>query len=129
MQSTIAKRPLAATDDPAPQVRSSATRVAIGALLGGSSWLALGALLPILPIPARFVFAWLFFTFSAGVAAGAYLTRDLDPLRRVIVLLGFGSAATPVLVDLLGRLHLLATYPYVAATLGGIGLALWGSGS
>lgn len=41
--------------------------------------------------------------------------------------MGFGSAAAPVLIDVLGRLHLLPAFPYVAAALVGAGLATWGN--
>lgn len=100
-------------------------RVAIGVLLGALAWIGLSVLLPFLPEPARFWLAWLLFTFGPGVAVGARLTRNIDPLRRVIVLLGFGAAATPVLIDVLGRLDLLAAFPYIALALLGAGLALW----
>src|SRR5207245_5492621 len=69
----------------------------IGALLGAGVWPALSVLLPFLPVPLRFLLAWCLFTFGPGVAVGGRLTRDLDPLQRVIVLLGIGSAATPIL--------------------------------
>lgn len=94
-------------------------------MLGVCAWLALRIALPLFPVSARFLIAWLVFTFGPGAFAGARLTSDLDPLRRTIVLLGLGSAAAPVLIDLLGRLHLLAAYPYVALALGGVGLSLW----
>src|SRR5439155_1896201 len=67
----------------------------IGALLGAGVWPALSVSLPFLPVPLRFLLVWLLFTFGPGVATGGRLTRDLDPLQRVIVLLGICSAATP----------------------------------
>jgi hypothetical protein len=100
-------------------------RLTAGALLGACAWPVLAASLPFLPIPIRFLLAWFLFTFGPGIAVGGRLTRDLDPLQRVIVLLGIGSAATPVLIDLLGRMNLVAAFPYVAAALGGGGLAVW----
>jgi hypothetical protein len=104
-----------------------AIRLTAGALAGASVWAVCALLLPHLPPVIRFYAAWLLFTFGPGAAAGARLTRDLDPLTRVIVLLAFGSAATPVLVVLLGYAHLLAAYPYVVTALAGVGLALWRS--
>src|SRR5439155_7777184 len=59
------------------------------------------------------------------IAVAGGLTRDLDPLGRVIVALGAGSAATPVLIDVLGRAHLIPAFPYVAAVLASAGLAVW----
>jgi hypothetical protein len=90
-----------------------------------AGWGVLRALLPDLPVAARFWIAWLLFTFGPGAAAGGYLTRDLDPLRRTIVLLGTGSATAPVLIFLLGWGHLLAAFPYVASALAGACLAVW----
>jgi len=95
-----------------------------GALLGACAWPVLGAALPFVPEPIRFLIGWLLFTFGPGIALGGRLTRNLDPLRRVIVVLGVGSAATPVLIDVLGRLHLVPAFPYIAAALAGVGLAL-----
>ena len=92
----------------------------IGALLGAGVWPALSVLLPFLPVPLRFLLAWFLFTLGPGLAVGGRLTRDLDPLQRVIVLLGVGSAATPVLIDLLGRMNFVAAFPYVAAALSGV---------
>ena len=52
-----------------------------------------------------FLLAWFLFTFGPGIAITGPLTRALDPLRRVIVALGVGSAAAPVLINFLGRLR------------------------
>ncbi|PWT79877.1 MAG: hypothetical protein C5B57_13155 [Blastocatellia bacterium] len=95
-----------------------------GAALGAGAWLALHAPLSLLPIWIRFLLGWLLFTLGPGIAVGSRLTRDLDPLRRVIVLLGIGSAAAPVLIHTLGRLNLVSVFPYVAAALVGAGLAI-----
>ena len=65
------------------------------------------------------------FTFGPGVVPAGRLTRDLDPLRRVIVVLGVGSAATPVLIDVLGRLNLIPIFPYVAFAMAGGGAGDW----
>src|SRR5437867_1864783 len=100
-------------------------RLAIGALLGVLGWLIVSRALPFLPFPVAFLLGWLVFTFGPGCALGWRLTRDLEPLSRGIVLLGIGSAATPVLIDLLGRAHLVPIFPYVAAALAGSGLAAW----
>lgn len=106
-----------------------AVRLITGAALGASAWLLARVVLPFLPIPARFILGWLLFTFGPGAAVAGRLTRDIDPWRRVIVLLGVGSAATPVLIVVLGRAHLLPAFPYVAAALAGAGLAGWRLGS
>jgi hypothetical protein len=103
----------------------SSLRPLAGALIGVASWPVCAVLLPWLPSPIRFVIAWLLFTFGPGAAAGAYLTRDHDPLRRVIVLLGLGSAATPVFVVLLGKAGLLSAYPYLVTGMAGAGIAAW----
>ena len=101
------------------------SRAFAGAAVGAAAWPALHAALPFFPEPLRFLIAWSLFTFGPGVAVSRRLTGDLDPLRRAIVVLGIGSAATPVLIDLLGRAHLIATFPYVAVALVGAGVATW----
>jgi hypothetical protein len=108
----------------APRFRPAATRLIVGALLGALVWPLFSAGFPFVPVPVRFLVAWLLFTFGPGTGLAGGLTRDLDPLRRLIVVLGVGSAATPVLLDVLGRLHLVAAFPYIAAALAGSGLAL-----
>jgi hypothetical protein len=72
---------------------------------------------------ALFLLAWFIFTFGPGVAITGRLTRDLDPLRRLIVALGVGSAMAPVLIDLLGRLNLVPAFPYLAVALAIAGLS------
>jgi hypothetical protein len=101
------------------------TRLIAGALIGACAWPVLGAAFPFLPLPLRFLFAWLLFTFGPGIGLAGVLTRDLDPLRRLVVVLGVGSAATPVLIDVLGRAQLVPVFPYIAVALAGGGLALW----
>jgi len=108
-----------------PQSLPIAFRLLAGVSLGACAWPAARAVLPFVPTPLRFLLGWLLFTFGPGVAAGGRLTRDLDWLRRLIVVLGVGSAATPVLIDLLGRMHLVPVFPYLAAALAGGGLAVW----
>jgi len=71
-----------------------------------------------------FLLGWFLFTFGPGIALTGRLTRDTDVLRRVIVALGVGSAAAPLLIDILGRLHLVPAFPYLAIALGGFGLWL-----
>jgi hypothetical protein len=71
-----------------------------------------------------FLGAWFIFTFGPGIAITARLTRELDPLRRLVVALGVGSAAAPVLINLLGRLHLVPAFPVLAIALAGVGLWL-----
>jgi hypothetical protein len=103
----------------------TAMRLAAGAALGAVAWLALSAAFPFLPPSFRFLLAWFVMTFGPGAAIGASLTRGMDPLRRVITLLGLGSAATAVLIDVLGRLGALSAFPYAAAALAGAGLVMW----
>jgi hypothetical protein len=64
-----------------------------------------------------FLLAWLLFTVGPGALAGAWLTRELDPLRRTIVFLAIGSALLPVVVVALGIVHGLGAFPVVAAVL------------
>jgi hypothetical protein len=103
---------------------STIFRVTVGALLGACAWLVFNTTLPLFPIWVRFLLGWFLFTLGPGFAVGSRLTRDLDRLRRVIVLLGIGSAATPVLIDTLGRLNLVPIFPYVTAALVGAGVAV-----
>ena len=100
-------------------------RLVAGVLAGACAWPAVSASLWLLPLPARFLVTWLLFTFGPGMAVAGRLTRDLDPLRRLIVVLGAGSAAAPVLIDVLGRLNLVPAFPYIVAAFTGGGLALW----
>jgi hypothetical protein len=99
-------------------------RLTAAAAAGFASWSALHPLLLILPQPVRFVVAWLLFTLGPGIAVGGSLTRELHPLERLVVLLGIGSAVTPILIEALGRANSLAAFPYVVGALGGAGLAL-----
>src|SRR6266496_4448588 len=100
-------------------------RLITGVLVGAAAWPALHAVLPRVPELIRFLLGWWIFTFGPGIAVSGYLTRDLDPLRRVIVALGVGSAAAAVLIDLLGRAHLVPLFPFAAAAMMGVGLACW----
>jgi hypothetical protein len=104
-------------------------RLIAGVLVGAATWPALHAVMPWLPEPLRFLLGWWLFTFGPGLSLSGRLTRDLDPLRRIIVALGVGSAATAVLIDLLGRAHLVPVFPYAAAALAGGGLAVWSTGT
>jgi hypothetical protein len=107
---------------------SHTSRYVLGAVLGACAWIALGAFLLQLPLSARFVLAWLLFTFGPGAILGVWLTRDLDGATRTIVLLGLGSATTPILVDVLGRFDILAAFPYASMALAGAGVAAWRGG-
>jgi hypothetical protein len=69
-----------------------------------------------------FLFAWFIFTFGPGIAITGRLTRHLDPLRRVVVALGAGTAAAPVLINFLGRLHGVSLFPIVAVALTAAGV-------
>ena len=88
----------------------TAIRLAAGAVLGAGLWPLLGATLPRLPAPACFVLAWMLFTLGPGLVVAGRLTRDLDPIVRLIVSLGAGSAATAAVIDLLGRAHLVPSH-------------------
>ena len=80
-------------------------RLAIGAVLGAISWPVLRAALPVVPEIGRFVLAWLLFTFGPGIViVGRLVTRDLDRLTGILIALGAGSAATPV-IDRRARLR------------------------
>jgi hypothetical protein len=98
---------------------SRASRLAIGGLAGASAWPLVSTAAPWLPEPLRFVLGWLVFTIGPGFVVSAGLARSLDPLARVIVMLAAGSAASPVLIDLLGRVHLIPIFPYAAAASAG----------
>lgn len=103
------------------------TRLMAGLALGAGAWMVVALAIPHLPIPARFFFLFLLFTGGAGAAVTARLTRDLDEWRRVVIALGAGSAVTPVIIDAMGRLHVVSAYPFVATALAGAGLAMWRS--
>lgn len=105
--------------------RATIIRLIVGTILGALAWPAIGVLLPHLPIPFRFVIAWFLFTFGPGVVAAGRLTRSLDSIRRIIVVLGVGSATTALLIDVLGRLNLIPSFPYVTFALAGAGIADW----
>ena len=113
------------TDTMESRFSRAAGRFVAGALIGLCAWAPTSAALPFLPTPVRFLVGWLVFTFGPGVAVAGRLTRALDSLTRVVVVLGVGSAAAPVLVDVLGRLNLVPAFPYVAAALAGGGLMFW----
>lgn len=107
------------------RVPPAALSVTIGAVIGAFSWPALRVVLPVVPEFVRFALAWLLFTFGPGIVLVSRLTRDLDRLTGALIALGAGSAATPVLVDLLGYAGRVELFPYLAAACSGAGLALW----
>ena len=76
----------------------------------------------------RFIAAFLIFTFGPGAACGLWLTRSLDTPRRIVVLLGIGTAAAAVFIDILGRLGWLRAFPYIAVALTLAALAAWRRG-
>ena len=98
---------------------SRASRLAIGGLAGACAWPLVSAAAPWLPEPLRFFVGWLVFTIGPGFVVSAGLAAALDPLTAVIVMLAAGSAASPVLIDLLGRVHLIPIFPYLAAAAAG----------
>jgi hypothetical protein len=99
-----------------------------GAIIGALAWPVIDWLLADLPLPLCFGIAWFLFTFGPGVAVAGWLTRDLDALRRVVIVLGVGSATTAVLIDVLGRLASIAAFPYVSLAMAGGGIAAWRMG-
>ncbi len=103
--------------------------VVLGAFLGVCGWAALRVLLPSLPNLLRFVVTFGLFTCGPGAALASRITRGLDRLVRLIVLIAAGTAAAPVLIDLLGRFNLLPAFPFVAAALAGGALATWRPGA
>ena len=107
------------------RISSVASRLTVGGVIGACVWPVLGAAALWLPEPLRFLLGWFVFTIGPGLVVAGGVSRDLDALRRVIVALAVGSAATPVLIDLLGRAHVVPAFPYVACALAGAGLAAW----
>ena len=93
-------------------------------MAGSLAWLVLHPLLAFLPEPARFLAAWVIFTAGPGLVLGARLTRGIDLLQRTIIQMGLGSAAVPVLVELIGRVGLIQVFPYLACALAGAGLSI-----
>jgi hypothetical protein len=77
----------------------------------------------------RFFLAFLLFTFGPGAFFGLWITQSLDTPRRIVVLLGIGTAATAVLIDILGRLGWLGAFPYVAIAMTAISIAAWRRGA
>src|SRR5262245_3693474 len=103
---------------------STILRVTVRAVLGACAWLVFDKTFSMFPIWTRLLLGWCLFTLGPGFAVGGRLTRVLDPLRRLIVLLGIGSAATPVLIDMLGRLNLVPVFPYMTFALVGASVAV-----
>jgi hypothetical protein len=103
-------------------------RLTIGAVLGAIAWLGLRQLFPHLPPVVSFIVTFLLFTAGTGRAVTARLTRDLEPWRRLVIALGAGSAITPVIIDTLGRMGAVQTYPFIASALCGAGLSMWRTG-
>jgi hypothetical protein len=69
-----------------------------------------------IPVMAmRFIVSFVVFTLGPGAAATFWLTRQLDPARRFVVMLAAGIPASAVLIDLLGRAGAIPIFPYLAA--------------
>src|SRR5262249_51966737 len=98
---------------------SRAARLTIGGLAGACAWPLVALAAPWLPEPLTFFIRWFLFTIGPGFLIAGAVTRELDRLTRVVVMLAVGSAAAPVAIDLLGRMHALAAFPFVASALGG----------
>ena len=95
-------------------------------MAGALAWIVLHPLLLRFPLSLRFSLAWAIFTIGPGIVLGGRLTRDIDPLQRTIVQLGLGSAAVPLLVEILGRVGLIQVFPYVVCALAGLGWSMVG---
>src|SRR3954465_13544941 len=98
-----------------PSTRAS--RLTIGGLLGACAWPLPAAGAPWLPEPLQFLIGWFVFTIGPGFVVAGTVLRAAARLPRLVVLLASGSAAAPVVVDLLGRTHLIPAFPYVAGAL------------
>ncbi len=96
----------------------------MGTIAGALAWVVLDPVLSLAPQAVRFFVAWLVFTIGPGMAVGAWLTRDMDWLQRTIIQLGIGSAAVPILVEILGRAGFIQVFPYLVCALGGLGLSM-----
>ena len=59
------------------------------------------------------------FTLGPGFLVAGAVSRGLDAMTRVIVLLAVGTAAAPALIDFLGRAALIPAFPYLASAAGG----------
>src|SRR5262249_31768610 len=112
---TLYSIPLHSMLHPSPR----ASRLIIGGLAGACVWPVVGITAPWLPEPLRFLAGWFLFTIGPGFVVTAALSRDRAALTRVILMLAAGSAAAPLLIDVLGRAHLLAAFPYLACALAG----------
>src|SRR5262249_18313934 len=124
-EGTLYSIPLHSMLHPSPR----ASRLIIGGLAGACVWPVVSSTAPWLPEPLRFLAGWCLFTRAPGFVVTGALPRDLGGMTRVILMLAAGSLAAPVLVDLLGRAHLLAAFPYLAAALAGAWAAFGVRGS
>ena len=105
--------------------RSFAVRGAVGIVLGVVVWAGLRGGLPSLPEGAQFLIGWLVFTAGPGFGLAGWVSRDLDPLSRAIVVLGAGSAAAAVLIEWLGYAGHVEALPWICSATLGAGLATW----
>src|SRR5256885_14101442 len=103
-----------------------ALRLTIGGLLGAAAWPLVAAGARWVPEPLQFLIGWFVFTIGPGFVVGGAVSRRLDRMTRLVVLLAAGSAAAPVVIDLLGRAHLEPLFPYIAAAFTGMYAALAG---
>jgi len=87
--------------------------------LGAAAWPVLALAPPPLPLCLRFALALLTLTGGAGSLADGFLVAELRALDQAIALCAVGVGVAPLAADLLGRIGLLALFPYLAA--GGIG--------
>jgi hypothetical protein len=78
-----------------------------------------------LPVAGRFIGSLTLFTFGAGAPFTLWLGSTLTWFERVVLSIAIGTAAAPALADVLGRLHLLAIFPFVVCAAGAVALAAW----
>lgn len=105
--------------------RASVVRGGAGIVAGIAGWALLRFVLPSLPEGAQFLVGWIVLTLGPGFVLAGWVSRDLDPLTRAIVLLGAGSAAVPVLTEWLGFAGRVDWLPWLCAAMLGAGLATW----
>jgi len=91
-----------------------------------AGWAALTLVMPWCPSLVRFLVAWSLFTLGPGLLCAFWLTRDLGSFSRVVVVLGIGSAAGAVLIDVLGRAGMVPAFPWLCAAAVGGAIAGWG---
>jgi hypothetical protein len=100
---------------------------ALGAGLGALAWILLAAVLPALPVPARFLITLGLFLFGPGAILAGLVSRGTPSFDRAIILMAFGVAVAPALAEVLARLGLEPVFPFLASMAAGATLASWGA--